>query len=258
MTSEKTSALLARNAKSAILIHVGPNHVLFSKNPNQEHQIASLTKLMTMLIILEKVDAGRIKWSDLVEISANAANTRGSIINLNTGDKLTVEDLFKGILLKSGNDASIALSEHISGTVENFVNEMNEKAKELGLTHTHFMNPHGMSKRNHYSSSSDLANICLKLLEYDHVLSYSKLKYETIKNHRNWEKKLVNTNPLLGKIPEIDGLKTGVTSTSGFCFAVTALKENKRLVLIVIGEPSRQDRNKEVQDLLDYGFSKII
>jgi D-alanyl-D-alanine carboxypeptidase len=254
MTSEEIFPLLAKNAKSAVLIQVGSNQVLFSKNADQELHVASLTKLMTMLIILEKITTGVIQWSDLVEISENAANTGGSIINLNRGDKLSVDNLFKGILIKSGNDASVALAEHISGTVENFVDEMNKKAKDIGLQHSHFMNPHGISKRNHYSSASDLAKICLKLLKHEEVLKYSRLKEVTIINNKNWQKQLINTNPLLGIVPEIDGLKTGFTPAAGFCYAVTALKNNMRLLLILIGEPSRSARNYDVTALLNYGF----
>ena len=138
----------AKNARAAILIEVGQDKVLFSKNPDQEHDIASLTKLMTLLIVIEKINAGTIKWNDWIEISSRAANTGGSSVNLNTGDQLTLENLFKGILIKSGNDASIAMAEFISGSVSEFVIEMNNKAKELGLQHTHFINPHGMSDFN--------------------------------------------------------------------------------------------------------------
>jgi serine-type D-Ala-D-Ala carboxypeptidase (penicillin-binding protein 5/6) len=249
------SLLFATNARAAILIDVDQDKVLFSKNPDQELDIASLTKLMTLLIIIEKINAGTIKWNDWVEISTTAANTGGSIINLNAGDQLTVEDLFKGILIKSGNDASIAMAEFISGSVTEFVTEMNNKANELGLQHTHFRNPHGMSVKNHYSSAADLAKIALILMNNQDVLKVSRLKYEYIYNQKKWKKRIVNTNPLLGVIPEIDGLKTGVTNTALYCIAVTAANDHKRLLLILIGEPTQNERNLDVVELLEYGFS---
>ena len=238
-----------------ILIEVGQDKVLFSKNPDQEHDIASLTKLMTLLIVIEKINAGTIKWNDWIEISSRAANTGGSSVNLNTGDQLTLENLFKGILIKSGNDASIAMAEFISGSVSEFVIEMNNKAKELGLQHTHFINPHGMSVKNHYSSAADLATIALKLVNNQVIRKNSRLKYEYICNRKNWQKRIVNTNSLLRVIPEIDGLKTGVTNTTLYCIAVTASKENKRLLLILIGEPNRNERDEEAVELLEFGFS---
>jgi len=249
------SKQFAKKAKAAILIAVGQNKVLFSKNPDQEHDVASLTKLMTLLIVIEKINAGIIKWNDWVEISSSAANTKGSIININTGDQLTVEDLFKGILIKSGNDASIAMAEFISGSVSEFVVEMNKKAKKLGLQHTHFVNPHGMSVRNHYSSAADLATIALQLINNEVILKNSRSKYEYIFNKKNWKKRIDNSNPLLEVIPEIDGLKTGATNTARYCIAVTASKENKRLLLILIGEPNRNERNQDVAELLEFGFS---
>lgn len=140
--------------------------------------------MMTLLIIIDKVNDGTIKWDDWVQISSNAASTGGSIININAGDQLTVENLLKGILIKSGNDAFIAMAEFISGSVSDFVMEMNNKAIELGLEHTHFRNPHGMSVKNHYSSAADLAKIATKLMDNKVIQKNSRLKYEFISNRK--------------------------------------------------------------------------
>ncbi|UNC92316.1 D-alanyl-D-alanine carboxypeptidase family protein [Candidatus Contubernalis alkaliaceticus] len=250
---------LAPNAKAAILVQIGPNNkVLFKKRANKKLHIASITKLMTMLIVLDGLDSGEIKWTDMVETSSAAASIYGSRINLKAGEKLSVKNMFKSMIIASGNDAAIALAEHFSGTMNNFADRMNRKAKELGLRNSHFVNSHGLFEDNHYSSALDIAKMAIVSLKREEIIKYSKLKYDYIRRENNQLKKLVNTNRLIGIIPEADGLKTGHTPLAGYCLVATALMDNIRLLAVVLGEPSKAARDKEVIKMLDYGFKAIL
>lgn len=245
---------LALQAKAAILIDVEANKILFAKHATKRLHMASLTKLMTIIILLDKIDAGIIKWTDMVETSPLAASIRGSKMKLKPKEKLSVRNMFKGLLIASANDAAIALAEHISGSVSLFVEEMNNKGKELKLYNTHFVNPHGLSKKDHYSTALDIAKMAMKLINREEVLRYSKLRVSYIKNRKHPPKKLINTNELIGSSLGVDGLKTGHTPLAGYCLAATAKKEQKRVLCVVLGEPSKVIRDGEVIELLNYGF----
>lgn len=247
--------IIPQNAKAAALIQVKPiNKVLLSKNADKKLPIASITKLMTILIILDGIDGKEIKWRDKVKVSPNAASIYGTKINLKAGEKLFLEDMFKAIIIASANDAAIALAEHYSGNVENFADKMNKKAKELDLRNSNFTNPHGLFERNHYSSAIDIAKIAMEALKREEILRYSRLEYDYIRRENNHLEKLINTNRLIGMKPEVDGLKTGYTPAAGFCLVATALKEDIRLISIVLGEPNKVQRDKETIQILDYGF----
>ncbi|ABR49555.1 Serine-type D-Ala-D-Ala carboxypeptidase [Alkaliphilus metalliredigens QYMF] len=251
--------ILAQNARAAILFKASPNNkVLFQKHATKRLPIASITKLMTMLVLLDGIDAGKIKWTDKVEMSPAAASLYGSKIHLKPGEKLPVGDMFKSMIIASANDAAIALAEHLSGTMDNFIDKMNQKAKTLGLKNSHFVNSHGLFEDNHYSSAIDIVKMVSMALRREEILKYSRLKYDYIRKEDNQLQKLVNTNKLIGTIPEVDGLKTGYTPLAGCCLAATALKDNVRLIAVVLGEPRKAVRDKEVIEMLNYGFKASL
>ncbi len=249
---------LAANAKAAILIQISPKYkIFFKKHINKKLHPASLTKLMTMLIVLECIDSGDVNWSDPVEISKTAASTVGSKLHINAGEKYSLENLFKAMIIASGNDAAVAIAEFISGSENNFVCEMERKANKLKLTRTNFVNPHGLSIDNHYSSVNDIAKIALELLKRGEVLRFSSLKYDYLFDEKCQGKKINNTNKLVGRKPYIDGLKTGNTKLAGYCLAATARKEENRVLAIVLGEPNDKTRDDEIIEMIKYSFKLI-
>lgn len=252
MISDKTK--LALNAKSAILININSGNILFAKHANVRLPMASLTKIMTLIIILDKIDDHIIKWTDIVETSLNAIAVIGSKIHLQVGEKLSVEDMFKGIILGSGNDAAIAMAEHISGSVGKFVEAMNYKALQLGLSNTHFTNPHGLPNKNHYSSAYDIARMSIELIKRPDIIMYSNLSFDYIVIGEK-RKRIYNTNTLIRIAPEVDGLKTGYTPAAGYCLAATASFQENRLVAVVLGEPNRSLRDIETLEILRSGYS---
>lgn len=249
---------LAPNAKAAILVQASPSiKVLFKKQADKSLPIASITKLMTMLVLLDGIDAGELEWTDMVEASLNAASIYGSRIHLKAGEKLPFEDMFKSMVIASANDAAIALAEHYSGTMNDFADKMNLKAEELGLKNTHFVNSHGLFEENHYSTAQDIVKMVIEALKREEILKYSKLKYDFLRRENDQLQRLTNTNRLIGFKPEVDGLKSGHTRLAGFCLAATALKENIRLIAVVLGEPSKLVRDREIIRMFNYGFSVI-
>lgn len=247
---------LAENSKSAILLEPTTGEVIYEKNVHEKLAPASMTKVMSMLLIMESIDKGIIKWDDMITISANASSMGGSQILLETGEKMTVNDLFKGVAIASGNDAVVALAEAIAGTEEMFVKMMNDRTRELGLKNTNFKNPHGLDAANHYSTAYDMAMIAKELVKHEKVLNYTSI-YETyLRENLPTKIWLVNTNKLVRFYEGVDGLKTGYTSTAGYCLTFTAKKNNMRLLGVVMGEPESDTRNSEVKEMLDYGFAQ--
>lgn len=246
---------LAPNAKSAILIESSTGEILFQKNVHEKFAPASMTKMMSMLLIMENIENGNLKWDEKVKVSAYAASFGGSQIYLEEGELMIVEDLLKGIAIGSANDATVALAERIAGTEEEFVTMMNEKAKELGLKNTNFKNSHGLDTANHYSSAYDMAMIAKALVKYPKILEFSSI-YETYlradKEDKFW---LVNTNKLVRFYTGADGLKTGYTDEAGYCLTATAKRNNMRLIAVVMGEADSSIRNKEVSNMLNYGYN---
>ena len=243
------------NAKSAILIDPDSKKILYEKNIYDEVSVASLTKMMGLILIFEKIDAGEIKYTDKVIASSNAANMGGSQIWLSAGEELTVDELLKGIIMASANDGIVAMAEYVGGNEENFVNMMNNKAKELNLIHTHFVNPTGLDEKGHYSSAYDLAIIACELMKHKDVFKYTTLYEDYLRKNTDNKFWLVNTNKLLKSYRGVDGLKTGMTDNAGYCMAVTAKRDNMRILAIVLGEKEGKVRNKETADLLDFGFN---
>lgn len=248
---------LASNATSAILMEYSTGKILFEKNANEELPMASMTKVMTLLLTMDAIEKGRISYDDMVTISKNAASMGGSQMFLEENSQVKLEELIKGVSVASANDGAVALAEYVGGSVDNFVNLMNEKAKSLGLEHTHFANPHGLDAQDHYSSAYDMAIMALNLIHYQDILRFTSI-YEDYFNKpdgtRTW---LVNTNKLVRFLPGVDGLKTGYTEDAGYCLTATAKKQDIRFISVVMGEPTSAIRSKETTALLNYAFNSF-
>ncbi|MBR1386347.1 MAG: D-alanyl-D-alanine carboxypeptidase, partial [Bacilli bacterium] len=229
--------------------------VLFKKNESEKLSVASLTKMMVQIIVLENIESGKIKWDDEVITSSNASGMGGTQIWLSTGEKMSVRDLFKGLSIASANDATVALCEYIAGSEESFVKLMNDKAKDLGLKDTTFVNCTGLDEEGHLSSARDLSIIAKELVSHEEIFEFSSLYEDYIRVNTPNKYWLVNTNKLVRFYEGCDGLKTGFTDNAGYTMAVTAKRGNLRLIAIVLGEKESKIRNSETSSLLDYGFN---
>lgn len=250
------NSTLAANATSAILIEASTGEILFEKNSHEKLAPASMTKMMSMLLVLEAIEDNVIAWDEVLTISKNASDMGGSQILLETGEEMTVHDLFKGVAVGSANDAIVALAEAVGGSEEEFVSMMNKKARELSLNDTNFKNPHGLDEVNHYSSAHDMAIIAKELVKHDKVLEFSSIYEDYLRKGTTREFWLVNTNKLVKFNPIVDGLKTGYTKDAGYCLTATSFKNDMRLIAVVMKEMDSATRNKEVTELLDYGYAK--
>ena len=219
-----------------------------------------MTKMMSMLLIMEAIEKGVLKWDQVVTTSENASSMGGSQILLETGEKMSVKDLFKGVAIASGNDAVVALAEASYGSVDVFVNEMNKKAKELGLKNTNFKNPHGLDTADHYSSARDMSLIAKELARHEEVFKFTSIYEDYLRENTDRKIWLVNTNKLVRFYDGVDGLKTGYTNGAGYCITASAKKRGMRIIAVVMGEPTSKMRNKEVSEMFDYAFAqyKII
>ena len=245
---------LLKNARNGILIEESTGEILFEKSKDEKVAVASLTKMMVQLIVLEKIENGDIGWNDVVTASKNASGMGGTQIWLSTGEKMSVKDLFKAMSIVSANDATVALAEYISGTEEEFVKLMNKKAKELGLSNTLYKNVTGLDEDGHLSTAYDLAMLARELLKHEDILKISSLYEDYIRKDTPNKYWLVNTNKLVRFYNGADGLKTGFTDNAKYTMAATAKRDNLRLIAIVLGEESGEVRNSEATELLDYGF----
>ena len=246
---------LIENANSGILIEASSGEILFEKKKDEKVAVASMTKMVAQIIILENIENGNLSWDEKIKVSSNAAGMGGSQIWLQPGEEMSVRDLMKGITMASANDATVALAERIAGTEEAFVKLMNDKVKELGLKNTHFVNPTGLDEENHYSSAYDMAMIAKELLNHEQILEFSSVYEDYIRVDTPNKFWLVNTNKLVRFYEGADGLKTGFTDNAKYCMAVTAKRDNMRLIAVVLGEASGKVRNSETMELLDYGFN---
>lgn len=247
---------LAESAKSAILLEPTTGEIIFEKNSHEKLHPASMTKMMSMLLIVEAIENGVISWDEMVTVSENAASMGGSQILLEVGEQMSVHDLFKGIAVASGNDAVVAMAEKIGGSEAIFVDMMNEKAKELGLTDTHFKNPHGLDDDDHYSSAYDMAMIGKELVKHEKVLEFTKIYEDYLRQNTDRKIWLVNTNKLVRFYEGVDGLKTGYTASAGYCLTATAKKGSSRFLAVAMGEPDSKTRNQEISEMLDYAFAQ--
>jgi len=239
---------------SAILLELETGQVLFEKNADRVLPPASITKIMPLLIAMEKLEEGSISLDDVVTISRYAESMGGSQIFLAANTQVKLNKLLKAVTIASGNDASVAVGEYIAGTYSNFVAMMNEKAEELGMNSTNFSNSTGLPDPNHYSTARDISIMAKELSKYPQVLEWASIWTETI-DLPGRQAMLVNTNSLINKYPSMDGLKTGHTQEAGFCLAATAKKGDTRLISVVLQGESLNEREEATTRLLDYGFN---
>lgn len=246
---------LAENAKSAILIEASTGEVMYQKNANERLAPASMTKIMSLILIMENIENGNLKWNDIVVVSKNASSMGGSQIFLETNEMMMVEDLVKGICIASGNDATVALAEKIAGTEKAFVKLMNDKAKSLGLRNTNFMNSTGLDAEGHYSSAYDMSIMARELVRHEKILEFSSIYEDYLRKNTAKKFWLVNTNKLVKFYSYIDGLKTGYTGNAGYCLTATGMKNDMRLISVVMGEENTDNRTTDTLAMLDYGFN---
>ena len=246
------------DAVSGILIEANTGKIIYEKNKDKRVAVASMTKMVAQIIILEQVEAGKIKWSDVVTVSKNAEEMGGSQIYIQQGEKITIEDLMKGISMASGNDATVQMAEVVAGSENKFVEMMNNKVKQLGLKNTQFKNCTGLDEEGHYSSSYDMAMIAKELVvNHPEILRFSSMYEDYLREDTDNKFWLVNTNKLVRFYEGADGLKTGHTDAAGYCLAATAKRNNLRLIGVVLGVTSGKVRNTQTMNLLDYGFNNI-
>ena len=251
----ETKADLAPNSKSAILMDFDTGKILYSKNDNEVLPPASMTKIMSMLLIMERLDNKTLSLTDEVTISENAASMGGSQVFLQAGETYKVEELLKGIAIASGNDAVVAMAEKISGSVDDFVALMNEKAKSLGLTNTKFLNPHGLDTEGHVTTARDMAIIARELIKHTSILKFTSIYEDYLKKSDGSSIWLVNTNKLVRFYDGVDGLKTGFTKNAGYCLTSTAKKNNTRFITVVMGAETSDKRSSDTVNMLNYGFN---
>jgi len=257
-TGGSSQGELAPSARSAILLDADTGTIIYEKNSHDKLPPASITKIMTMLLTMEAIDEGRLKLTDKVRTSEYAASMGGSQIFLEPGEEMTVEEMLKGIAMASGNDASVAMAEKIAGTEEAFVKLMNEKAAELGMKDTHFVNCNGLPADNHYTSAHDIAVMSRELLKYEGITKYTGAYQDYLRKDTPKPFWLVNTNKLVRFYTGADGLKTGYTSEAKFCLSATAKRDGLRTIAVVMGAPDTKTRNNEVSRLFDYAFSQYV
>lgn len=246
---------LAPNAKSAIMIEASTGEILFQKNKDEKLAPASMTKMMSMLLIMEEIENGNLKWNEMITTSEKASSMGGSQIFLKVGEKMTVEDLLKGVAIASGNDAVVALAERVSGSEEQFVKRMNTRAKDLGLKNTNFINATGLTADNHYSSAYDMSLIAKELVKHEKILEFTSTYEDYLRKDTKSPFWLVNTNRLVRFKEGVDGLKTGFTDEAGYCLTATMKKDNMRLITVVMKEENTSKRSADTTKMLDYGFN---
>ena len=245
------------SSECAILMDAESGKILYEKNIQEKLPMASMTKIMSMLLIMESINAGNLNYEETVLISENASGMGGSQVFLQAGEEYTVNDLLKCIAVSSANDAVVAMAEKISGSIDAFVELMNKRAKELGANNTNFTNPHGLDDENHYSTAYDMALIAKELLKHEEILKYTSIYEDYLTKPDGSQVWLVNTNRLVRFYDGVDGLKTGYTTEAGYCLTATAKKEDLRLISVVMKSPSAEDRSSDTSTLLSYGFNSF-
>lgn len=241
-------------APTAVLMDAATGTVLFEKNPHEQRACASVTKVMTLLLVFEALDSGKIALTDEVTASAHAAGMGGSDIWLETGEVMTVDELIRATVIMSANDAAVALAEYVSGTEDDFVRAMNEKAAALGMNDTTFKNPNGLDEDGHLTSAYDVALMSRELLTHKGIFDYTTRWIDYLRDNKT---QLVNTNKLIKTYPGITGLKTGTTGAAGSCISATAERDGLSLIAVVLGASSTDERFGAAATLLDYGFANF-
>ena len=240
------------SAPSALLMDYTTGKILYEKNSHDQRPLASVTKVMTMLLAMEEISAGNLSYDDTITGSAHAKSYGGSTIFLDEGEQMSVRDIIKGIAVASGNDAAVALGEHISGSEEAFVQRMNQKAKELGMKNTNFVNCNGLDADGHYSCAYDIALMSRELMKYNDIFEFTTIWMDSL---RNGQFTLSNTNKLVRFYEGATGLKTGSTSKAGFCISATAKRDNLHLICVIMGAETSKKRQADASTLLNYGFA---
>lgn len=240
---------------STILIEQGTGEILYKDNEHERLAPASMTKLMSLLLIMEALENKQITLDEMVHVSANAASMGGTQVFLEKGEEMSVDDLIKAIAIASANDATVAMAEEIAGSEKEFVKAMNAKAKSLSLKNTQFKNASGLPAEDHYSSAYDMALIAKELLTYESITSYTSTYEDYLRKGKENEFWLVNTNKLVTFVDEVDGLKTGYTSEAKYCLTASAKKDGMRLIGVVMGAETAKARNKQMMDLFDEGYT---
>lgn len=254
--NEKISSdVINLKSQSGIIIEADTGKVLFEKDADTKRSPASMTKIMTMLLIVEELEKGNILLKDEVAISERAASMGGSQIYLEKGSTATVEELLTTIAVGSANDSAVAMAEKIGGTVENFVVLMNKRAKQLGANNTTFKNPHGLDEEGHETTARDMALIAKEVVKHDNIIKLSST-YETTIRHKNGKSLwLVNTNSLIKFYSGLDGLKTGFTDKAGYCLTGTMKRNDMRLITVVMHAETKEDRNTDTINMMEYAYS---
>lgn len=242
-------------AKAVILTEQQTGQVLFEQNADEKLPIASVTKIMVLLVAAEEIEAGRLDFSETAVCSAHAASMDGSVIWLTEGEEMSVGDLIKTIVIASANDACVMLAEHIAGSESEFVKKMNKKASELGMTNTNFVNCVGYDDNNHYSTARDVAKMAARLRKYNYYDEFLLTRLDSVRTGTKTETQLLNTNKLITTYAGITGLKTGTTDGAGCCFCGTAKRGETELVAVVLGCSEDGERFEIAEKLLDYGFN---
>jgi len=251
----KDTDIFNLKSQSAILIDAATGNILFEKNSRERRPIASITKIMSMMLVMEAIENGKLSLDDMVPVSEYAYGFGGSQVYLEPGEEFTVHEMLKAVAIHSANDATVALAEKVAGTENAFVAMMNEKAQELGLTDTYFRDCSGLTTEGHYSTAYDVAVMSREIVnKYPKILEYTKIWHDTF---RNGEFSLDNTNKLIRHYPGTIGLKTGYISAAGFCLSAVVQRENLTLISVVLGAPDSNTRFAESIKLLDYGFTNF-
>ena len=253
----KAEAPITLTSPSAILCEASTGQVIFEKNADERRPVASVNKVMTILLTLEAVDEGRVAVEDQVPVSPRAASMGGSQAFLDAGERYKLSELLKTVIVASANDSAVALAEHLAGTEESFVRLMNTRAEELGLTNTHYANCTGLPAQEHYTTARDVAKLSAQLDLHPIYYRYSTIWMDEIKHRGGRVTSLTNTNRLIRFYPGCDGYKTGSTNEARYCVSATAKKEGMRLIAVVLGTPAGQTRFDEARAMLEYGFANV-
>lgn len=253
----KAEAPITLTSPSAILCEASTGQVIFEKNADERRPVASVNKVMTILLTLEAVDEGRVSLEDQVTVSPRAASMGGSQAFLDAGERYKLRELLKTVIVASANDSAVALAEHLAGTEESFVRLMNTRAEELGLTNTHYANCTGLPAQEHYTTARDVAKLSAQLDLHPIYYRYSTIWMDEIKHRGGRVTSLTNINRLIRFYPGCDGYKTGSTNEARYCVSATAKKEGMRLIAVVLGTPAGQTRFDEARAMLEYGFANV-
>ena len=255
VASIEETAPFEMDCASALLVEPDSGQIVFEKNADEKRAVASVTKIMSILLTIEAVENGRISLTDQVVVSANAAGMGGSQVLLDAGETQTVDILLKSMIVGSANDATVALAEHIAGSVQVFVDRMNQRAAELGMENTHFVNTTGLPAEGHYTTARDVARMAIELAGHELYYKYSTIWLDEVVHESGRSTSLTNTNRLIRLYEGCDGLKTGSTNEAGYCMAATAKRGEMRLIAVVLGADTGKERFNIASEMLDYGFA---